>query len=40
VRPSRRHRTRSLGVASFSLHQFPLEKALEMIKTLRTPYVN
>jgi sugar phosphate isomerase/epimerase len=29
-----------LGVASYSLREFPLEKALEMIKTLRTPYVN
>jgi sugar phosphate isomerase/epimerase len=29
-----------LGVASYSLREFSLEKALEMIKTLRTPYVN
>ena len=29
-----------LGVASYSLRNFPLEKALEMIKTLKTPYVN
>ncbi len=29
-----------LGVASYSLREFPLGKALEMIKTLRTPYVN
>ena len=29
-----------LGVASYSLRDFPLEKALEMIKVLRTPYVN
>ena len=29
-----------LGVASYSLRDFPLDKALEMIKTLRTPYVN
>ena len=29
-----------LGVASYSLREFPLDKALEMIKTLRTPYVN
>ena len=30
----------ALGVASYSLREFPLDKALEMIKTLRTPYVN
>ncbi|MEO5814717.1 MAG: sugar phosphate isomerase/epimerase [Gemmatimonadaceae bacterium] len=29
-----------LGVASYSLREFPLDRALEMIKTLRTPYVN
>lgn len=29
-----------LGVASYSLREFPLDKALAMIKTLRTPYVN
>ena len=29
-----------LGVASYSLREFSLDKALEMIKTLRTPYVN
>ena len=29
-----------LGVASYSLRKFPREKALEMIKALRTPYVN
>ena len=29
-----------LGVASYSLREFPLDKALEMMKTLRTPYVN
>ena len=29
-----------LGVGSYSLREFPLDKALEMIKTLRTPYVN
>jgi sugar phosphate isomerase/epimerase len=29
-----------LGVASYSLRKFPLDKSLEMIKTLRTPYVN
>ena len=29
-----------LGVASYSLRKFPLEKAIEMIKALRTPYVN
>src|SRR5215831_15920224 len=29
-----------LGVASYSLREFPLEAALTMIKTLRTPYVN
>jgi sugar phosphate isomerase/epimerase len=29
-----------LGVASYSLRKFPLEKALQMMKELRTPYVN
>ncbi len=29
-----------LGVASYSLRAFPLDKALEMIRALRTPYVN
>ncbi|HVS60268.1 MAG TPA: sugar phosphate isomerase/epimerase [Gemmatimonadaceae bacterium] len=29
-----------LGVASYSLRKFPLEKALEMIAPLHTPYVN
>jgi sugar phosphate isomerase/epimerase len=29
-----------LGVASYSLREFPLDKTLEMIKALRTPYVN
>jgi sugar phosphate isomerase/epimerase len=29
-----------LGIASYSLREFPLEKALEMAKTLRTPYIN
>jgi len=29
-----------LGVASYSLRDFPLDKALVMMKTLRTPYVN
>ncbi|MDB4882332.1 MAG: hypothetical protein JWL95_1098 [Gemmatimonadetes bacterium] len=29
-----------LGVASYSLREFPLDTALGMIKTLRTPYVN
>jgi sugar phosphate isomerase/epimerase len=29
-----------LGVASYSLRKFPLEKALAMMKELRTPYVN
>src|SRR5262245_26471826 len=32
--------TVKLGVASYSLRKFPREKAIEMIKTLRTPYVN
>jgi sugar phosphate isomerase/epimerase len=32
--------TFKLGVASYSLREFPLETALTMIKTLRTPYVN
>lgn len=29
-----------LGVASYSLRKFPLDKALEMIRALGTPYVN
>jgi sugar phosphate isomerase/epimerase len=29
-----------LGIASYSLREFPLEKALEMAKALRTPYLN
>src|SRR5215207_616418 len=29
-----------LGIASYSLREFPLEKALDMAKTLRTPYIN
>ena len=29
-----------LGIASYSLRKFPLDKSLEMMKTLRTPYVN
>ena len=29
-----------LGVASYSLREFSLEKALEMVKALRTPYIN
>ena len=29
-----------LGVASYSLRNFPREKAIEMVKALRTPYVN
>lgn len=29
-----------LGIASYSLREFSLEKALEMAKTLRTPYLN
>jgi len=29
-----------LGIASYSLREFPLEKVLEMAKTLRTPYIN
>src|SRR3954470_19587996 len=32
--------TIKLGVASYSLREFSLDKALEMIKALRTPYVN
>ncbi|MEP7002467.1 MAG: hypothetical protein ABI969_18395, partial [bacterium] len=32
--------TIKLGVASYSLREIPLDKALEMIKALRTPYVN
>lgn len=30
----------NLGVASYSLRNFPLDKALEMVEALRTPYVN
>jgi sugar phosphate isomerase/epimerase len=29
-----------LGIASYSLREFPLDKALEMAKTLRTPFIN
>lgn len=29
-----------LGVASYSLREFPLDRALEMVRALRTPYVN
>jgi sugar phosphate isomerase/epimerase len=29
-----------LGIASYSPREFPLDKALEMAKTLRTPYIN
>jgi sugar phosphate isomerase/epimerase len=29
-----------LGVASYSLRKFPLDKSLEMIRALHTPYVN
>ncbi len=29
-----------LGVASYSLRSFPLDKALEMTKALKTPYIN
>ena len=29
-----------LGIASYSLRKFPLDKAIELIKELRTPYVN
>jgi sugar phosphate isomerase/epimerase len=29
-----------LGVASYSLRNFPLDQTLEMIRSLRTPYVN
>ena len=29
-----------LGIASYSLREFPLDRALEMAKTLRTPYIN
>ncbi|PYP79286.1 MAG: hypothetical protein DMD35_08785, partial [Gemmatimonadetes bacterium] len=29
-----------LGIASYSLREFPLDKTLEMAKTLRTPYIN
>ena len=30
----------NLGIASYSLRNFPLDRALEMMKALRTPYVN
>src|SRR3954463_8137102 len=29
-----------LGVASYSLRNFPREKAIEMVRALRSPYVN
>jgi sugar phosphate isomerase/epimerase len=29
-----------LGVASYSLRKFPRERAIEMVKALRTPYIN
>ena len=29
-----------LGIASYSLREFPLDKALDMAKTLRTPFIN
>jgi len=29
-----------LGVASYSLRNFPREKAIEMVKALGTPYIN
>jgi sugar phosphate isomerase/epimerase len=32
--------TLKLGVASYSLREFPRAKAIEMIQALRTPYVN
>lgn len=32
--------TINLGVASYSLRNFPLDKTIEMVKTLRTPFVN
>jgi sugar phosphate isomerase/epimerase len=32
--------TVKLGIASYSLRKFPRAKALEMMKTLRTPYAN
>ncbi len=33
-------RTLNLGVASYSLRNFPRDKAIEMVKALGTPYVN
>ena len=30
----------NLGIASYSLRKFPLDKTLEMVRALRTPYVN
>jgi hypothetical protein len=29
-----------LGVASYSLRKFPREKAIEMTRALRTPFIN
>jgi sugar phosphate isomerase/epimerase len=34
------HQAIRLGVASYSLRKFPLDTAIEMIRALRTPYVN
>ena len=33
-------RTLNLGIASYSLRNFPRDKAIEMVKALGTPYVN
>ena len=38
--PRRREDALKLGVASYSLREFPRGEAIEMIQALRTPYVN
>ena len=38
--PAPAHATFRLGVASYSLREFPRAAAIEMIRSLRTPYVN
>lgn len=38
--PSSAAETLRLGVASYSLRKFPRARAIEMVKALRTPYIN
>lgn len=38
--PSSAAQTLRLGVASYSLRKFPRARAIEMVKALRTPYIN